>query len=114
MDKSRRNFFSVGAAAVAAAAIPSGAVAVDKTIDEAVGPIMLEHVCDRGWNTAPQEYREYWEAEERRAGAPQILKGCGTRFRWFFGVPPICPNCGWMYELTLEILRSGRYKRISG
>ena len=59
MDQSRRKFFGIGAAVAAAAAIPAGAVEVDKAIDEAVGPIMYEHVCDGGKSRyTPEEIAE--------------------------------------------------------
>jgi len=108
MDTSRRKFFGIGAAVAAAVAVPTGAVAVDKAVEEAVGPIMFEHVCDGGksrWN--PEDLAEYEKA------FPGRKWGCGTRFRWYFGVPPVCPKCGWLYESRLEDLTSGVYKRIS-
>lgn len=107
MDQSRRKFFGIGAAAVAAAAIPTGAVAVDKTVDEAIGPIILEHVCDGGKSHyTPKEVAEFESYGPRQWG-------CGTRFRWYFGVPPYCPKCGRAYEMTLAVLESGVYKRVS-
>ena len=106
MDQSRRKFFGIGAAVAAAAAIPAGAVEVDKAIDEAVGPIMYEHVCDGGKSRyTPEEIAEVESYRPRQWG-------CGTRFRWYFGVPPHCPKCGWAYDSTLKVLNSGIYKRI--
>jgi hypothetical protein len=107
LDQSRRKFFGIGAAAVAAAAIPTGAVAGDKTVDEAIGPIILEHVCDGGKSHyTPKEVAEFESYGPRQWG-------CGTRFRWYFGVPPYCPKCGRAYEMTLAVLESGVYKRVS-
>jgi len=75
MDEPRRRFFSVGAAAAAALAIPAGAVAVEVT-DKAVGPIMYEHVCDGGRSRySPEDLK--WAEEHGRT-----QWGCGTRFRW--------------------------------
>jgi hypothetical protein len=109
MDESRRKFFNIGAVAIAAAAIPFGAIEINKTDDEAIGPIMYEHVCDHGksgWN--PKDLTEY-EKEH-----PGRVWGCGTRFRWYFGVPPFCPKCGWAYEMTIKAISEGRYKLVSG
>ena len=46
MKTSRRNFFGFGAAIAAAAAVPE--IADAKPAEEAVGPMMFEHTCDRG------------------------------------------------------------------
>lgn len=51
--------------------------------EDAVGPVILERTC---------EFEEY---------------GCGTKFRWFLGMPPICPKCGKQYTYTIEMLEKG-------
>jgi anaerobic selenocysteine-containing dehydrogenase len=107
MDQSRRKFFGIGAAVAAAAAIPAGAIVAKKASDEAVGPMMFEHVCDHGASRYTPEY-----VNESQKDAPWRYRGCGTRFRWWFGVPPICPSCGWHYILTLEDIKTHFYKRV--
>jgi len=90
---------------MAAAAIP--AVAAEKPADEAVGPMMFEHTCDRGASRLTPE-----EVTEIQKEAPWMYRGCGTRFRWWFGMPVICPNCGWHYVFTIEDVKTNFYKRV--
>ncbi len=108
MDTSRRKFFGIGAATLVVSAATSSAAAVgDSAEKEAIEPILLEHVCDEGKSRYSPEYIKWREENTSRQW------GCGARFRWYFGVPPICPNCGWQYELTLDMLKAGFYKRIT-
>jgi hypothetical protein len=107
VDQSRRKFFGIGAAVAAAAAIPVGAIVTEKAAGEAVGPMMFEHVCDHGASRLTPE--EVAEAQKEYTGA---YRGCGTRFRWWFGTNAICPNCGWHYLLTIEDIKNHFYKRV--
>jgi hypothetical protein len=109
MDTSRRRFFGLGTAALAVAAVPVAAVEISKPSDDAVGPILLEHVCDAGSSRYTTK-----EIAEMKKDWPERYLGCGTKFRWYFGMMPICPNCGFHYQLTLEDIKTGFYKRISG
>lgn len=105
MDVSRRKLFGIGAAIAAAAAVPE--IADAKPAEEAVGPMIFEHTCDRGRSRHTEE-----EAKEIQKDAPWALVGCGTRFRWYWGTQAICPTCGWTYLLSLEDIKTGFYKRI--
>jgi len=97
---SRRGLFGL-LPALATLAAP----AISESSDPA-GPIMYEHVCDAGRSRyTPEEIK--WAEENGRT-----YWGCGTRFRWYFGVPPYCPKCGWLYEMTIKVLESGIYRRI--
>jgi hypothetical protein len=107
MDQSRRKFFGIFAAASAVAAIPAGAVVAEKAADEAVGPMMFEHTCDGGASRlTPQRVAEV------QKDYPWTYRGCGTKFRWYFGTTAICPNCGYHYLLTIEDVKSNFYKRV--
>ena len=114
MDQTRRKFFGFGAAFVAAAAVPE--VAQAKPASEAVGPILLERICDGDRHKMTAEEIRNFDASITECHGPDALRlhplwpGCGTRFQWYFGGSyPICPNCGHMYQMTLEMLKSGKY-----
>ena len=107
MDQSRRKFFGIGAAVAAAAAIPAGAIVAEKAAGEAVGPMMFEYVCDHGASRCTPEY-----IAEVQKESPWMYRGCGTRFRWWFGSMPICPTCGYCYQLTIEDIKNHFYKRV--
>ena len=109
MDQSRRKFFGMGAALAAMSGIPVGAqLAVKEKKEEAIKPILLEHVCDCGASRVTAE-----EIAEARVYYPWAYIGCGTRFQWYWGTNPMCPTCGFVYNVTLDDLKSGFYKRIS-
>ena len=105
MTLTRRNLFSLLPALGAAAAVGMKA----ETPTDAVKPIILEHVCDHGASLLTAE-----ELREVQTEAPWRYKGCGTRFQWHFGVQPYCPKCGWAYESSITILKSGRYRIVQG
>lgn len=107
MELSRRKVLSLGAVAAAFAAIPVAATIADNPKEKAVGPILLEHVCDGDKSRYTPE-----EIQEMGKDYPGRHWGCGTRFRWYLGVPPVCPNCGWRYLLSLEDLKNGTYKTV--
>ena len=97
----RRNFlhgFGVGAAV---SALPVTNFAVTRKND-VVGPVMLERVCDR-------EKSKYSAEEWQEIVKLRGFTGCGTRFRWYLGVPCMCPHCGWMYQYTHEDLKKKLY-----
>ena len=105
MKTSRRNFFGFGAAIAAAAAVPE--IADAKPAEEAVGPMMFEHTCDGGASRMKPE-----EVAEAQKEYPWLYRGCGTKFRWWFGYHAVCPNCGYHYLQTMDDVKSGFYKRI--
>jgi hypothetical protein len=111
MDQSRRKFFGIGAAFAAAAAVP--VIATAEPAKEAVGPILLERICDGGRSEMTAEEIKEWEACMREYGrdlSNRWFPGCGTRFQWYLsGGYPMCPNCGRAYQMTLEMLKSGKY-----
>lgn len=99
MKTSRRNFFGIVAAIAAAAAVPEIADAKPKT----VGPSLYEFTCNGGKHLYTPE-----EIQDR----PGRIWGCGTTFRWWFGLPIYCPKCGYAYEATIKAYEDGRYKLI--
>ena len=105
MNLSRRKLFGIGTAAAAAAAVPE--IADAKPPSEAVGPMMFEHTCDGGASRVTPEI-----VRETQKEAPWMYRGCGTKFRWYWGTNAYCPNCGYCYLVTLEDVKSGFYKRI--
>lgn len=109
MNQSRRRFFGLFPALAAATAIPNIAAVETKQADDAVGPIMFEHICDNGSSRYTTE-----ELEEFKRTYPERYSGCGTRFRWYFGTMAICPNCGIAYSVSLDDAKKGFYKRVSG
>ena len=106
MNPSRRKFFGIGAAAVAAAAVPAG-VSAEKPESASIGPMMFEHTCDGGASRHTPE-----EVAEVQKDYPWMYRGCGTRFRWWWGTPALCPNCGYAYQVNLEDIKTNFYKRI--
>jgi hypothetical protein len=113
MDQSRRKFFGIGVAVAAAAAVP--AIAEAKPT-KAVSPILLERICDADRHKMTAEEIENFDALITECHGPDALRlyplwpGCGTKFQWYFGGGyPYCPNCGRAYQMTLEMLKSGKY-----
>jgi hypothetical protein len=98
----RRKFLGLGAAVAAAVGMP---VAAEIKSPETVGPILLERVCDFNKSSYTAEGIREMEA----ARYPGWTWGCGTKFQWYFGSMCVCPNCGYHYLLTLEMLKSGKY-----
>jgi len=112
VDQSRRKFFGIGAAVAAASAIPAGAMVAEKSAREAVGPILLERTCDngRGEMTAENVAAMDRSLIEEYGEVPAWHRGCGIKFQWYLnGGYPMCPNCGRAYQMTLEMLKSGKY-----
>ena len=107
MNQSRRKFFGIGAAVAATAAIPAGAIVAEKAAGEAVGPMMFESVCDGGASRLTPE-----QVAEIQKEAPWMYRGCGTRFRWWWGTAAMCPICGYQYLVTLEDIKNHFYKRV--
>jgi hypothetical protein len=66
--------------------------------DDVIGPVVLERVCDCGKS---QMSAEDWKIQVEN----HWNHGCGTRFRWYLGVPCFCPHCGWAYSYTNDDLR---------
>jgi hypothetical protein len=62
--------------------------------DDVIGPVVLERVCDCGKS---QMSAEDWKIRVEN----HWDNGCGTRFRWYLGVPCVCPRCGYSYAYTL-------------
>jgi hypothetical protein len=85
----RRNLFKLFPA-IGALAVPAAAIA-----EPEVEPIIFEHTCDGGRSGLSEEKRKRWDS-------PYCYNGCGTTFRWHFGVSPICPKCGWAYSMKLS------------
>lgn len=109
MQISRRRVMGILGAVLA----PSVPVAAAQMLPptKAVGPILLERVCDYGKSELSYGdicciERDWMEAHP---GAGRKLWGCGTRFRWYFGSFCYCPYCGHQYIFTLEMLKSGKY-----
>ena len=113
MDVSRRKLFGIGAAAIAAATIPVGAIVIEKSDNKTVGPILLERICDGGRSEMTAEEIRKWEADMREIHGGELsmwFPGCGTKFQWYhIGGYPCCPNCGRAYQMTIEMLKSGKY-----
>ena len=105
MDVSRRKLFGIGAAFAAAAAVPE--IAEAKPAEEAIGPMMFEHTCDGGASRNTPEYNKEIQREY-----PWMYRGCGAKFRWYFGTQAICPYCGYTYLVTIEDVKTGFYKRV--
>jgi hypothetical protein len=101
----RRTLFSLFPA-LGALAVPVVAKADDP--EPAIQPIILEHTCDGGKSRYTSE-----EIREIESYGPRQW-GCGTTFRWHFGVNPYCPNCGWAYEWTIPLLKRGVYHVVQG
>ena len=98
----RRRFIGLGAAVAATVGMPATAVEPR----DVVGPILLERVCDYN----KPSYTTEGVREMEAAHYPGWRWGCGTKFQWFFGMMCICPNCGYHYLMTLEMLKSGKYR----
>ena len=105
MNLSRRKLFGIGTAVAAAAAVPE--IADAKPPSEAVGPMMFEHTCDGGKSRYTHQQVSDWEKE-----CPWKTWGCGTTFRFWWGMPAHCPNCGYAYMVTIEDVKAGFYRRI--
>jgi hypothetical protein len=89
----------------AVAVIPAAAFAsTDTTTKNAVGPVLLERVCDGGKSTMSTED---WQQLER--DCPNRYKGCGTKFRWYLGTYVTCPGCGRVFCYTNEMLRVKKF-----
>lgn len=113
MKLSRRNFFGLGALATAAGLVPAAELMANSS-EPAIGPILLERVCDGGRSEMAAEDIKKWEMDLQELHG-DVLKhhphfpGCGTKFQWYFGSYGCCPNCGRAYLMTLEMLKSNKY-----
>lgn len=118
MSLTRRSLFGwlpgLAATAVAATTAPLTIPSADSASGDDLRPLLLEHTCDWGRNRYTAEQVAESEADYLQAtGAPRYW-GCGTTFRWYFGVQPYCPKCGYCYETTIEVLRAGAYRIVEG
>lgn len=97
----RRNFLQSMAIGTLAVGAPAASCATKTTMhSDVIGPILLERVCDHEKSRmSAAEWKEF------AAQYPGHL-GCGTRFRWYWGLVCICPNCGWTYLYTLNDLKN--------
>lgn len=101
----RRNFLTMFGIGAAAAAVPAMAtVPRSKNVSRAVGPVLLERVCDGERSKfTPEEWKHL------DSTYPNHFRGCGTRFRWYWGCQCFCPECGWQYLYTIEQMRAKQY-----
>ena len=59
-----------------------------------VGPILCERYCDSGRELLkPSEMAAIYKGEVHSS-----TLGCGTKFRWYFGMMATCPKCGRHYD----------------
>ena len=101
----RRSFLRWFGIGTAAAAIPVTSYAVaKKKRDDAIGPVLLERVCDGGKSKVTAEEWERWNRER-----PDRFRGCGTRFRWYLGMTCVCPGCGTQFLYTVDDLKAKRF-----
>ena len=101
----RRSFLARFGFGAAAASVPAGCYAAAQMPAKAVAPVLLERECDN--NKKSYTAAEIADIEREM---PYWRWGCGTRFQWYWGSTCCCPNCGYLYIYTMEMLKAGKYR----
>ena len=79
----------------------------------AIPPKLLERECDGDWCLMSEEQKLELITERLREGT-KIYHGCGVRFQWYWGMNCCCPNCGRMYNVIVDYLKSGIFSVRAG
>lgn len=70
---------------------------------QVIGPILLQRTCDAGQQEFPEDHAD--KIARRLKGEPAGYFGCGTIFRWWWGMQCLCPGCGVLYQTKITDIK---------